>query len=229
MVSKGAEVQVAGTSDADGFPIGRLHPAGEFTYDRREDRWEWSEEMYRIHGFEPGEVVPTTELVLRHKEPRGGRVERDQVLRAVEAAKPTAFWHRIVDAAGRVRSVVTVWKGTRDESGAVVAVRGYMMDVTSGVRHDASSAVSAAFEHRGVIDQAKGMLMLVHGISADAAFGMLQKASCETNTKLYLLAERLVARLSGGADEQASAHLAELAAQVLSNGHHAHERQVVQD
>lgn len=205
-----------GLDDAEGFPIGKLQPAGEFSYDRREDRWEWSEEMYGIHGFEPGEVVPTTALMLRHKDPAAGTVAKRQVTAAVDSGKPTAFWHRIVDGAGRVRSVVTVWKGISDESGEVLRLHGYMMDVTSGLRRDTSSAVSAAFEHRAVIDQAKGMLMLVHGIAADEAFGLLQNASCTTNTKLYLLAERLVEALGSRAVE-ASEQLADLAAQILSH------------
>ncbi|HEX6878647.1 MAG TPA: PAS and ANTAR domain-containing protein [Nocardioidaceae bacterium] len=219
-----------GIGDAEGFPIGDLQPAGEFSYDRREQRWEWSEEMYRIHGFVPGEVVPTTALLLRHKEPGAGTVGREQVMGAIESGKPRAFWHRIVDAAGRVRSVVTVWKGIRDEgTGEVVRIQGYMMDVTRGVRRDASSAVSAAFEHRAVIDQAKGMLMLVHGISADAAFGLLQNASCETNTKLHALAERLVEKLGNSAGEHVTERLVDLAGQVLGNGHRPEMRQVAKD
>lgn len=184
--------------------------------------------MYRIHGFEPGEVVPTTTLMLRHKEPATGKVAKRHVMEAVDSARPTAFWHRIRDGAGRVRSVVTVWKGIRDETGEVVRVQGYMMDVTSGLRRDTSSAVSAAFEHRAVIDQAKGMLMLVHNISADEAFGLLQNASCVTNTKLYVLAERLVeafSRRSGDATEE----LARLAANVLSNGHYSQAEKVARE
>jgi PAS fold len=34
-----------------------------------DERWEWSEEVQRMHGYEPGTVVPTTELVLSHKHP----------------------------------------------------------------------------------------------------------------------------------------------------------------
>lgn len=209
--------------DADGFPVGSVQPVGEFSYDRRADRWEWSEEMYRFHGFEPGEVVPTTALLLRHKAPGGSTVGRDRVHEAVESARPAAFWHRIVEASGRTRSVVTVWKGVEDDSGEVVAVHGYMMDVTSGLRQDTSSAVSAAFEHRAVIDQAKGMLMLIHGIGADDAFSLLQKASCQTNTKLYVLAERLVAALGGGA-AGTTEELATVSERVLAegNGHAAH-------
>lgn len=190
-------MQQDGTSSGEAFPVGHLQPVGEFSYDRRHQRWHWSEEMYRLHGFEPGEVVPTTELVLRHKEPGAGKVAGDEVRAAIDSGAPHSFWHRILDAKGRSRSVVTVWKGHKDPSGEVVELRGFMMDVTTGVRRDASSAVSAAFEHRAVIDQAKGMLMLVHGIGADEAFALLHTASTRTNTKLHDVAARLVESFSG--------------------------------
>jgi hypothetical protein len=32
-------------------------------------RWEWSDEVARMHGYEPGAVVPTTKLLLSHKHP----------------------------------------------------------------------------------------------------------------------------------------------------------------
>ena len=47
---------------APGWPL-----AGSFKYDAREDRWEWSDEVAVMHGYEPGTVTPTTELVLSHK------------------------------------------------------------------------------------------------------------------------------------------------------------------
>ena len=42
---------------------------GAFRYDVTNDRWWWSDEVYRMHGFEPGEVVPTTAMILAHKHP----------------------------------------------------------------------------------------------------------------------------------------------------------------
>lgn len=47
-------------------------------------------------------------------------------------------------------------------------------------------------ELRAVIEQAKGMLMLIHGIDADRAFELLKWRSQDTNTKLRPLAEQLV-------------------------------------
>jgi hypothetical protein len=203
-------------TEADSFPLGILQPVGQFCYHVHEDRWEWSEEMYRLHGFQPGEVVPTTELILRHKQRGEGDVGRPQVEEAVRSGKPHSFRHRIVDAHGRVRTVVTVWTGLRDPAGELVEVRGYMMDVSEGVRRDCTSAVAAAVEGRAVIDQAKGMLMLLHGLTEDAAFEVLRDSSCRTNTKLHLIAQRLVDALVHEGAGPRGDELAQVAAEILA-------------
>jgi hypothetical protein len=43
-----------------------------------------------------------------------------------------------------------------------------------------------------VIEQAKGMLMLIYRITSDSAFELLKWRSQETNTKLRPLAEQIV-------------------------------------
>ncbi|MDT5224274.1 MAG: hypothetical protein QOG19_1681, partial [Mycobacterium sp.] len=49
---------------------GRRWPSvGRFRYLIREDRWEWSDEVARMHGYEPGTVTPTSQLLLKHKHP----------------------------------------------------------------------------------------------------------------------------------------------------------------
>ena len=45
---------------------------------------------------------------------------------------------------------------------------------------------------RAIIEQAKGALMLVYSLSADAAFDLLTWRSQETNTKIRVIAEQLV-------------------------------------
>ena len=55
-----------------------------------------------------------------------------------------------------------------------------------------TDALDDILEHRAVIEQAKGMLMLVYQTSAEAAFDTLRWRSQDTNTKLNVLAERLV-------------------------------------
>jgi GAF domain-containing protein len=49
-----------------------------------------------------------------------------------------------------------------------------------------------ALESRGVIDQAKGMLMARQGISADAAFDILRRASQRANRKISEMAKDVI-------------------------------------
>ena len=48
-------------------------------------------------------------------------------------------------------------------------------------------------ETQPVIEQAKGILMGCHGVSADDAFDLLRRWSQDTNTKLYEVAQTVVA------------------------------------
>jgi GAF domain-containing protein len=58
-----------------------------------------------------------------------------------------------------------------------------------------------ALQSRGVIDQAKGVLMGRHGITADAAFELLARQSQETNRKLRDIAAELVEEVQHGPRE----------------------------
>lgn len=52
--------------------------------------------------------------------------------------------------------------------------------------------LQAALEYRAVIDQAKGILMERHKLTADQAFQLLARVSMETNTKLREVAAQFV-------------------------------------
>jgi predicted butyrate kinase (DUF1464 family) len=55
-----------------------------------------------------------------------------------------------------------------------------------------TDALHVITERRAVIEQAKGMLMFVYGIDADAAFEVLRKQSQNHNVKLRLIAEQIL-------------------------------------
>ncbi|MFJ1766812.1 ANTAR domain-containing response regulator [Amycolatopsis sp. NPDC088138] len=71
----------------------------------------------------------------------------------------------------------------------------------SSRRHQAAretmAQLSTALTSRAVIDQAKGILMALHGIPADEAFDLLVKASQERNAKLREVAQDFVATAMG--------------------------------
>ena len=66
------------------------------------------------------------------------------------------------------------------------------------LQDEVTAAVAMITDHRADIEQAKGMLMLVHGMAdPQAAFELLRWRSQETNTKLRVLARQVVADFVG--------------------------------
>jgi hypothetical protein len=171
-------------------------PHGPFRYNVVTKTWWWSDDLYRIHGFEPGDVVPTTELLTRHKHPDDAAVATAITLNAFTSGEPFALWHRIIDARMRTRTVVSVGEGVYDETGVLVEVRGYMVDVTGSKRsqtaRDIDEAVRRSAESRGTIEQAKGLIMATLTIDPDEAFALLKRSSQNANIKLRELAQLLL-------------------------------------
>jgi hypothetical protein len=58
--------------------------------------------------------------------------------------------------------------------------------------NELAGQLRAALTSRAVIDQAKGVLMAVHGMTADQAFQLLVEQSQRENVKLRMLAERFI-------------------------------------
>ncbi|UGT44075.1 PAS and ANTAR domain-containing protein [Nocardia yamanashiensis] len=163
-----------------------------------EQRWEWSDEVARLHGYEPGEAEPTTELLLSHKHPEDrGRVEAEFVA-SVRDHGPFSSRHRIVDRAGDVHHVIVVSRPITDGSEQVIGTEGFMVDVSDVLadqhRQALNDTLPVVIEQRAVIEQAKGMLMLVYSLSEQQAFRVLRWRSQETNLKLREIATRLVER-----------------------------------
>jgi PAS domain S-box-containing protein len=169
---------------------------GWFRFYFDDGRWEWSEQVQRMHGYEPGTVTPTTDLVLSHKHPE----DRGQVAATIEDIRrthqPFSTRHRIIDAQGHVHHVVVVGDQLYDENGAVDGTHGFYVDVTpveQAREQVLSAAVAEISQNRAVIEQVKGMLMLIYGIDEDAAFDLLKWRSQEANVKLRLLAAQIAA------------------------------------
>jgi PAS domain S-box-containing protein len=172
---------------------------GAFRFYFDDERWEWSDQVQRMHGYQPGTVTPTTELVLSHKHPE----DRDQIAQTIatirRTGQPLSSRHRIMDTSGKVRSVIVVGDKLRDERGRVVGTQGFYIDTTPDEREQQdqlAAQLAAIAESRAVIEQAKGVLMAIYGITADRAFEILAWRSQETNIKLRELASRFVAAIS---------------------------------
>ena len=147
-----------------------------------------------MHGYLPGTVTPTTDVVLSHKHPDDYRQIADTLDDIRRTRQAFSSRHRILDVEGHVHHVVVVGDQLRDDNGRVIGTHGFYIDVTPSeqARQDqVSAALAEIAENRAIIEQVKGMLMVIYEIDAAAAFHLLKWRSQETNVKLRLLAEQI--------------------------------------
>lgn len=163
-------------------------------------RWEWSDEVARMHGYEPGSVAPTTELLLSHKHPDDRAHVQELLDQALHSKGSFSSRHRFIDTAGGVHDAIVVADRMSDETGAVVGTAGYYIDLTDAFGETRQEVLDETlpglFEARAVIEQAKGVLMAIYRVSAEQAFGVLRWRSQETNTKLRALAKQLLTEVA---------------------------------
>lgn len=175
---------------------------GRFTYDLVNSKWEWDDEVFRIHGLQPGEVAPTTEYVLNCKHPEDRERVAAVLAQAARDGEPFSMSYRLVGADGVERRVVLVCEGGVCEDDEWTSLDGYYVDLTADFHaeseHRATEAVAASSESRAVIEQAKGSLMMAYGLDADQAFAMLNWWSSHRNLKVRDLAARLVENWESG-------------------------------
>jgi PAS domain S-box-containing protein len=167
---------------------------GTFEYRYDTDSWTWSDTVAKMHGYQPGEVKPTTELVLSHKHP-DDLAQVKALLK--QSSAPFSTRYRIRTTTGDTRRVVVVGDAVTDPSGRTVATRGFYVDITEAfdadIQQEVGDVLRAIVDHRAIIEQAKGMLMAVYDVSAEAAFSILKWRSQELNVKLHDVAAKLVA------------------------------------
>jgi hypothetical protein len=192
-------VQPAGSSNQPTSAIeaaAKYLNVGAFRFWFVGQRWEWSDEVARMHGYEPGAVVPTTKLLLSHKHPDDRAHVQEVLDYALQSAESFSSRHRFLDTVGNVHDAIVVADRMLDESGVVVGTAGYYIDLTNTFDETRQQVLDAAlpdlFENRAAIEQAKGVLMYVYRVSADQAFRVLQWRSQETNVKLRSLAKQLL-------------------------------------
>ncbi|MCV7053943.1 PAS and ANTAR domain-containing protein [Mycolicibacterium gilvum] len=171
---------------------------GWFRYYFADDRWEWSDEVAMLHGYEPGTITPTTEIVLSHRHPDDREEVADmlgQIQHTDDADRAYATRHRIIDTRGRTHEIVIIGDRLLDDTGRTIGARGFCVDMTPSdtqTKAAISSALAEITENRAAIEQVKGMLMLIYRVDDDTAFELLRWRSQEANVKLRLLAEQLI-------------------------------------
>ena len=159
------------------------HPRriGRWIYDVVSDSWEWSDTFFAVLGFEPRQVVPSAAVLAAHLRPDDADRGFDAVESAFRTGEPFSFYSRMVDSHGTHRTALLAGHGEPGDEGTVTQVHGYLVDLTEAARDASRSEVEEALagvlDHRAVIEQAKGVLMLAHGVDADRLVQLVTKDS----------------------------------------------------
>ncbi|VXC31191.1 AmiR/NasT family two-component response regulator [Arthrobacter sp. 8AJ] len=185
-------------------------PTGFVEYYFADGVFRWSDGLYRIYGYERGEVVPTMEMVLPHVEPE----DRPRV---------QAYWDHVSTQGGPSSMYLSI-RDRKDhqhkllysadyimDGDTPIGVWGVVVDLTTSIHTDrhqlATEAVAASALNRAVIEQAKGVLMGRTGVTADQAYELISQLSQDTNRKVYAVAQDIVDRATVRAgDPDAQSH-----------------------
>jgi PAS domain S-box-containing protein len=103
---------------------------GSWEWDARTNAVEWSDELYRIYGFEPRSRPITYDFFLSRVLPGDRENTMREVRRAVETGEPFAYLERIERPDGAVRTLDTSGDVVRDAAGKVTGLIGTCRDVT---------------------------------------------------------------------------------------------------
>jgi PAS domain-containing protein len=197
-------------------------PSGRFEHDVQQGTWAWSDSLFGIFGFLPGEVVPTTALVLSHGHPVDDCALQSILRQALATVGPFCRSAHLLDAGGRLRTVLIAGQAEADDRDRVVRLHGTVTDLSEARRsftqQDVDDAVRSVVASRWSIEQAKGILMAGCGVDADTAFELLVQASQEHNVKVRDIAAALVGSLRAGGDEVARTRARDLLRRTLDLG-----------
>jgi hypothetical protein len=172
---------------------------GQFRWDAATETMSWSRGVFALHGYPPAAVTPSIDLVLSHKVPADRERTALLIASVREVDREFSNYHRIVDAAGYERVVLTVGSsrlvgpGLDRPVGSRIST-GFMADVTEEHRQSTREAVLAAHEHGATIHQAQGAIMALYGLGESAALSLLRWYSQNHNVKIAVLAQRVVAQ-----------------------------------
>jgi hypothetical protein len=180
---------------------------GRYRYDRRSSTWWWSAEMFALQGV-PGATQPCTEVLLARQHPDDRARVVAALTRACASAQAFTLRSRVLCPGGGDREVVLVGEPALDAQGSVTAVEGMCVDITDCPPADPVAAqaqelqaeveqLRTAMSSRAVIEQAKGILMLLTSCSDRVAFDLLTHISSHTHRKVRDVATAITRSAAG--------------------------------
>jgi PAS domain S-box-containing protein len=114
-----------------------LTQSGSWAWNVHTDARFWSQETFRIFGYDPGKMTPTWSDILERTHPEDrGAIEQQAKLETTRREDSEFDW-RIVLPDGGIKHLHSISHPVMDESGQIIEVVGTLMDVTERKRAEA--------------------------------------------------------------------------------------------
>ncbi len=91
----------------------------------------WSDETFRILGYEPGSVAPSTEAWRRAVHPEDREWVHQKKLQALASGQDPRVEYRVVRPNGEIRWVLSMARGLNNLNGRPAAMTGIVLDITA--------------------------------------------------------------------------------------------------
>jgi PAS domain S-box-containing protein len=128
----------------------RMARVGSWSWDVTGDRWQWSDELYRIAGLSPAGSPPDVRTLLRSIPADHQDAFMAITAQALRDGRPYEIRFPIVLPDGRRRIVRARGVPVRGESGAVERIHGFAQDVTELARAESQQRAAAGLGRRAL-------------------------------------------------------------------------------
>jgi PAS domain S-box-containing protein len=112
----------------------RLSQTGSWAWSPGTDVRHWSEECYRVLGFDPRDGLPRTEELIQRIHPDDRSMFRESVMTAMHNKLDEGVNYRIVHPGGAVRDIYSIGHPVFSPSGDLIEYTGTVIDVTERKR-----------------------------------------------------------------------------------------------
>lgn len=125
----------------------QLAHMGDYDWEIASDTNTWSDQLFRIYGYEPGEIEPNYETFLSMIHPEDQERIKAIHQEAYATGEPYEMIERIVRPDGEVRYLSSNGQVVTDESGTPIRMRGTCIDITDRVHAEEEREAHAARVH----------------------------------------------------------------------------------
>jgi PAS domain S-box-containing protein len=153
----------------------RLSRTGSWALNLVQNIRYWSEECYRVLGFDPRGPLPTFEEFLKHVHPEDRHLLEEEYERAIREKSDTEMDYRLVHPMTGIRDIHTIGHAVLGKSGELVEFVGTVIDVTERKRAeqelqqlaDFVPQLIAVFDSHGKLIHANRVVREYTGLTLD--------------------------------------------------------------